>query len=258
MPRRNKPVEDQPAKRKRGSQHFRDSKQARTASLKWLQALTEEEARAYLKSLRFHENGGEPFCPRCESTKVSAIKNRTGWWTCNRAVCRKQFSITSGTIFHSRKVEYTWLVKLVFDFAACAKGVPALELCQRMERQYRTIWMNLMKLREAMSARRDDVLLAGDVEMDAAWFGGSARQKNLKADREAPENDRRLAEFQRGKRPLIVARQREGDSVMFAADDEDGVVASATLRASCSVLTTPESLRMVVSPTKTWNGLVST
>jgi hypothetical protein len=220
----------QPEKPSRRSKSFRSSKDARTASFAWLQGLTEESSWEYLKALRFRANDGEPWCTHCGIIKVYPIKKRHGWWVCSDPECKKQFSVTSGTILHGRKLSYVKLVRLVYDFAAAAKGVPALELCLRYESAYRTVWMTLMKLREAMASRRDDVALEGEVEMDAAWFGGKARPKNLAADRRKKENDRRNAEFQRGKRPLMVARQRNGDSVMFAADDESAAVANATLR----------------------------
>jgi transposase-like protein len=47
------------------------------------------------------ENGGFPFCPRCGCVDVYAIPTRHTW-QCK--ACKKQFSVTSGTIFASRKL----------------------------------------------------------------------------------------------------------------------------------------------------------
>ena len=64
--------------------------------------------------------------------------------------------------------------------------------------------------------------------MDAAWFGGKVRKKNKASDRK--NIDLRKAEYQRGKRALFVARQRDGSSLMFAADAETSDVAMAAVR----------------------------
>ena len=66
--------------------------------------------------------------------------------------------------------------------------------------------------------------------MDAAWFGGKVRKKNKQADRQLKENDRRMAEHRRGKRVIMVVRQRGGGSLMFAADGETSEVAIAAAR----------------------------
>jgi hypothetical protein len=99
-----------------------------------------------------------------------------------------------------------------------------------METSYSALWHNLMKLREAMASRRQDLQLEGTIEMDAAWFGGIVRKKNKKADRKLDENDRRKAQHKQGKRVIMVVRQRGGSSLMFAADSETREVAITAAR----------------------------
>ena len=207
---------------------FRLTKAARTIPFAWRHGLTEETAYEWFRSIRFRDNRGEPFCPACGSLKCYTIASRPRWWSCGDSACRKQFSITSGTIFHSRKLEFVRLAELVFRFAECAKGTSACELGISFQASYVTIFVNLMKMREAMSSRREGVWLEGEVEMDAAWFGGKVRKRNKASDRK--NIDLRKAEYQRGKRALFVARQRDGSSVMFAADGETSDVAMAAVR----------------------------
>ena len=138
--------------------------------------------------------------------------------------------MTSGTIFHSRKLPFDQLLELVFRFAESAKGTSACELGISMETSYSALWHNLMKLREVMASRRQDLQLEGTIEMDAAWFGGIVRKKNKKADRKLDENDRRKAQHKQGKRVIMVVRQRGGSSLMFAADSETREVAITAAR----------------------------
>lgn len=235
MPKRRKKRE--PGTEALEPRSFRHTKAAQTTSFEWLHGLTKETAYEWFKEVRFADNGGAPFCPFCGSTKYYDIKSRPKWWVCAAPGCRKQFSATSGTIFHSRKLDFLRLVKLVFHFADCAKGAPALELSLKYQTSVKTAWVNMMKMRQAMSARRDGVVLQDVVEMDAVWIGGKARRKNLAKDEEKRKAEdglktsqqRTEALHERGKRAVMVVRQRDGESVMFAADYETGAVARAAL-----------------------------
>ena len=189
-------------------------------------------------------------CPACGGTKHYDLKTRPGWWKCAQKGCRKQFSATSGTIFHSRNLSFLKLATLIFRFADCAKGTSACELSLKFETDYKTMWVNLMKLREAMSSRREAAVLEGTVETDAAYFGGKVRQKNEVEERR--KVDRRRAEFQKGKRAVMVVCQRDGDAVMFAADDESAEVANAA--AARLVRITPET-RLVTDQSGAYGDL---
>ena len=64
-----------------------------------------------------------------------------------------------------------------------------------------------------MSADQARCQPKGEVEIDGAYFGGTIRQENRKADRK----DRRLAEHQTGKRRVVVViRERGGRTLPFA------------------------------------------
>ena len=235
MPRRRTKAEMLTDAQLRVGSTFRHSKAARTTSFAWLHGLTEKTAYEFFKKVRFAENGGVPFCPACGSTKFYDIKKRPGLWKCAKPLCAKQFSVTSGTIFHSRKLSFLKIVKLVHQFADCAKGEPALRLSLPFESDVKTVWVNLMKMREALSARRDEVFLAGEVEMDAVWIGGKARKHNnavKQRERAAAETaGSGEAAYRRGKRAVMVLRQRGGESVMFATNSEAPDVAAAAIQA---------------------------
>jgi hypothetical protein len=51
------------------------------------------------------------------------------------------------------------------------KANAALQLSREIGAQYKTAWVLLMKLREAISRRREDVL-EGEVEIDGRYAGG--------------------------------------------------------------------------------------
>jgi transposase-like protein len=85
------------------SQHFLLSKAARSVSLTQVARLSDEEAHDKFCELRWHDNGGKPYCPHGGSLEVYTFAARR-IFKCK--ACRKQFSATSGTLFASRKLPH--------------------------------------------------------------------------------------------------------------------------------------------------------
>jgi transposase-like protein len=198
------------------AQHFLLSAKARTLSVVSVARMTEDEARAVFRSLRWAD--GEPVCPRCGCVAVYEYKARR-IFKCQG--CGHQFSITSGTIFASRKLAVRDILLAIAIFVNAAKGISALQLGRDLDVQYKTAFVLAHKLREAMAAEHADMTLAGDVEVDGAYFGGYVRPENRKEDR----RDRRLRENQTGKRRVVVVmRERNGRTLPFVVKSEDQAV----------------------------------
>lgn len=83
------------------AQHFLLSAAARTLSLASVARMSDEEAHAKFVEIRWADNNGEAYCPRCGCTTVYTYKARK-LRKCK--ACTHQFSVTSGTIFASRKL----------------------------------------------------------------------------------------------------------------------------------------------------------
>ena len=186
------------------SSHFLLSAKARTLSLKSIMGMTDDQAHARFEAIRFADNGGAAFCPRCECTAVYTYAARR-IWKCK--ACSHQFSVTSGTIFASRKLPIRDYLAAIAIFVNAVKGISALQLGRDLDVQYKTAFVMAHKIREAIAAGQIAGLLSGVVEVDGAYFGGHAKQENVKAERK----DRRLTAEQTGKRQVVVVlREREG------------------------------------------------
>jgi len=206
------------------AQHFLLSRAARSLSLAQVARMTDEAAWEAFKVIRWAETDGAPFCPRCGCLKHSFIATRK-LFKC--AGCRHQFSVTSGTIFASRKLPIRDHLLAIAIFANGAKGHSALQLSRDLNVQYRTAFVMAHKLREAVAAETADATVSGTVEVDGAYFGGHVRPENLKADR----RDRRLAENQTGKRRVVVViRERKGKALTFAFRSESESVETIEAR----------------------------
>ncbi|MCJ2061478.1 IS1595 family transposase [Methylobacterium sp. J-088] len=195
-------------------QHFLLSKAARSLSLAQVARLSDDAAWETFKAIRWEATEGQPFCPRCGCLKHSFIATRK-LFKC--AGCRHQYSVTSGTIFASRKLPIRDHLLAIAIFANGAKGHSALQLSRDLNVQYRTAFVMAHKLREAVAAETAEATVSGTVEVDGAYFGGHVRPENMKADR----RDRRLAENQTGKRRVVVViRERNGKALTFAFRSE--------------------------------------
>jgi len=195
-------------------QHFLLSAQARTISLAKVMRLTEEEAYEAFMQVRWAGNDGEPFCPRCGCAAVYEYRARR-IYKCKG--CERQFSLTTATIFASRKLPLRDLLAAIAIFVNGAKGISALQLSRDLDVQYKTAFVLAHKLREAMGAEMNDRKLSGTVEVDGAYFGGYVKPENRKEDRK----DRRLKINQSGKRrAVVIMRQRGGKSLPFVFDSE--------------------------------------
>jgi transposase-like protein len=208
------------------AQHFLLSAKARTLSLRSIFADGEDRAYETFCQLRWPETDGKPVCPVCGCLDSYEISTRRRF---KCAACARQFSVTSGTIFASRKMSFTDLLAAICIVVNGAKGISALQLARDLDCQHKTAFVLSHKLREALAAEVKDAELSGGVEIDGAYFGGHVRPENRKEDR----IDRRLAENQTGKRRVVVTlRQRRGRTLTFVRPTEAHGVEIAKARVS--------------------------
>jgi transposase-like protein len=201
--------------------HFLLSKAARSLSLAKVARLSDEEAHDAFRMIRWAATQGEAVCPRC-ACSVSYKMTTRKLWKCK--ACAHQFSVTSGTIFASRKLPIVTYLLAIAIFVNGAKGHSALQLSRDLDVAYQTAFVLAHKLREAMATETNDgEVLDGEVEVDGAYFGGYVKPANYKEDR----IDRRRAENQTGKRRVVVVmRQRGGRTLPFVFKSEAASIAT--------------------------------
>ncbi|QXQ08598.1 IS1595 family transposase [Sphingosinicellaceae bacterium] len=210
------------------AQHFLLSAKARTLSLKAVFRMGEDNAYQTFCEMRWTETGGDPVCPRCGCVEAYSITSRRKFKCVG---CHHQYSVTSGTIFASRKLSFTDLLAAVAIFVNGAKGVSALQVSRDLDVQYKTAFVLSHKLREAMIAETATATLSGIVEIDGAYFGGYVKPANRKVDR----RDRRLLANQTGLRQsVVVMRERHGRSLTYIGKSEAQGVAAVNARVATS------------------------
>lgn len=114
-------------------------------------------------------------CLYCGCKKVYFITTRK-IFKCKE--CRRQFSVTSGTIFHDSHIRLDkWLPAMWM--AVCMKnGVSSHELARTLGVTQKTAWYMLHRIRFAMQMERKGKLF-GEVEADETYIGGKARNMHV-------------------------------------------------------------------------------
>ncbi len=204
------------------AQHFLLSAAARSLSAAKIMLMSDREVEDVFLRLRWPETDGKPICPGCGCQICYACPRPSGTprWRCK--ACRKDFSVTSGTLFAWHKLPLRIYLLATVVFCNEVKGHSMLAFCRELDVQYKTAFVLAHKLREAMASSIKALRIGGEgrtAEIDGAYFGGHVRPQNLAADR----IDRRLAENQSGQRQVVVAMRERGGRTLtqvFGAEEE--------------------------------------
>lgn len=190
------------------AQHFLLSSRARTLDILSIGAMDEDAARAKFTAIRWEASGGEPVCPVCGGLDHWTLAERRKW-KCKG--CRKHFTVTIGIVLESHKLSFRKLLAIVATFANGVLGVAACRLAREVNISYKSAFVLLHRIREAMGRDEPDAMLGGVIEIDGAIFGGSLpRLPNAKELWEKYKTKNKAAT--RKKRKLIVVmRERQGD-----------------------------------------------
>jgi len=128
-------------------------------------------------------------CPDCGAIDKHYYRPQRRQWRCKH--CHHTFSVTSGTILHSRKLPFKRILLMVTNFVAGAKGVAALHTHRMWNVHAKTAFVLNQKIREAVGEIHELPPLEGVVELDGGHFGGRPRSGRV---RRRPDKDQRIAE----------------------------------------------------------------
>lgn len=127
---------------------------------------SEEECFQYLVAKRWPDGFR---CPRCGAHRAYFIEKHRRFQC---ASCRRQTSVTAGTMFHRMRQPLLTLFWAVYLIATSKKGISAMELKRKLGiKSYQTAWLLFHKIRSAMASSQM-FPLTGDAEADETFIGG--------------------------------------------------------------------------------------
>lgn len=112
----------------------------------------DDAAREYLESIRWPDG---PVCPHCgafgQHYQLEGKAHRKGLWKCSEKGCRKQFSVTVGTVFERSHIPLSKWLAAAYLLCSSKKGMSAHQLHRTLGVTYKTAWFLAHRIRFAMA-----------------------------------------------------------------------------------------------------------
>lgn len=185
--------------------------------------LKENQARKILEGIRWKDGVTCPHCGSKDVTRLKSDKNkktRDGVIQCND--CRKQFTVTTGTVMHGSHITLRQWVQAFYSVCTHKKGVSALQLQRNLGLgSYRSAWYLAHRIRLAMQEFVIPGALNGTVEVDETYIGGKPRKTENKNHKRGRGTD---------KAPVMVLVERNGRSVSRPVENVTGETLKSAIR----------------------------
>ena len=129
-----------------------------------------EAAREWLENLRWPEG---PICSHCGTINHAYKTKKPGWYRCAEKECRKDFTVTTGTVMERSHIPLNKWLMAFYLLNASKKGMSAHQLHRALELDYKSAWFMCHRIREAMRAGSLGPLGGGGmiVEADETYYG---------------------------------------------------------------------------------------
>jgi transposase-like protein len=164
-------------------------------SLNALHFHDDDAARAYLEKIRWPDG---PVCPHCGAFGnhyrlegkggEKGTKARKGLLKCCEPKCRKQFSVTVGTVFERSHIPLSKWLAAAYLLCSSKKGISAHQLHRTLGVTYKTAWFLAHRIRLAMADTGPKGLMGSDggvVEADETYIG---RKPGMKKGKGGPHH----------------------------------------------------------------------
>lgn len=188
--------------------------------------MDENEARDYIEKLLWPD--GQPVCRHCGSVNAYRMEGksvRPGLCRCRD--CKKQFTVTVGTIFEDSHLPLSTWIKAFHLMCSSKKGISALQLQRNLGLgSYKTAWHLAHRIRLAMKCEPMAGLLKGAVQCDETYVGADRHSKNLKSDPAKPRKRGRGTD----KTPVLALVETGGRARTRPIASVDGVTLGAAMK----------------------------
>ena len=130
-----------------------------------------DKARVHLEAIRWPDG---PICPHCgvigNAAKLNGKAHRPGVYKCRD--CRKQFSVTVGTVFERSKVPLNKWLLATHLITSSKKGISSHQIHRSLGVTYKTAWFMTHRIRCAMETNDTNFGSGGGtVEADETYIG---------------------------------------------------------------------------------------
>ncbi len=224
--------------------------------------LTEQDARAMLERIRWPD-GVHCIFPDCGGAEVYRIETAAKEYTrkdgSKRAVggrhlfkckaCRRQFSVTKGTIFEDSKIPLRTWIMVMYRMCSSKKGVSAHQIHREFGISYESAWFMCHRIRWAMRDR-DGSPLTGTIEADETYVGGKQRG-HIEVRRATMTQSERVTAGMDKKTPVFGILERGGRVRAQVISHPTKKAVQAALHANVDMAKS----RLMTDESKLYNGI---
>jgi transposase-like protein len=181
----------------------------------------DKAARKFVEKIRWPDG---TVCPHCGSIGHAYETSREGVYRCAEKECRKDFSVTTGTVMESSHIGlHKWLMGF-YLMSASKKGMSAHQLHRALGVTYKTAWFMAHRIREAMRAGGLTPMGGAGkiVEADETYYGKQEIPRVSPQRRGRPYNPRG-SRGPKGKRAIVALVERGGSVRTFHVGVADQV-----------------------------------
>jgi transposase-like protein len=168
----------------------------------------DKAARKFIEAIRWPDG---VTCPHCGTIGTAYATSKEGVYRCAENLCRKDFTVTTGTVMESSHIPlHKWLMGF-YLMSASKKGMSAHQLHRSLGVTYKTAWFMAHRIREAMRAGGLGPL-GGEgkiVEADETYYGKIEDRKPSRQRRGLPYTKKGKT----GSKRAIIALVERGGSV---------------------------------------------
>jgi transposase-like protein len=173
-----------------------------------------ENAREWLENLRWPEG---PICSHCGTIGHAYKTKKPGWYRCAEKECRKDFTVTTGTVMERSHIPLNKWLMAFYLLNASKKGMSAHQLHRALNLDYKSAWFMCHRIREAM---RSGTLgpLGGEgkiVEADETYYGPVEKAKRRTKTTSGRPFTKKGKTGPANKRPIVALVERGGNVRTF-------------------------------------------
>jgi transposase-like protein len=185
-----------------------------------------EAAREWLEKLRWPEG---PICSHCGTVNRAYRTKKLGWYRCANKECRKDFTITTGTVMERSHIDLNKWLMAFYLMSSSKKGVSAHQIHRALNLDYKSAWFMCHRIREAMRSGGFTNPMGGDggiVEADETYYG------NVEKPRTKTTSGRPYTKKGKtgNKRPIVALVERGGSVRTFHVPVADKATVTKIVR----------------------------
>jgi transposase-like protein len=187
-----------------------------------------ELAREWLERTRW-PNGR--VCSHCGTVDHAYKTKKPGWYRCAEKDCRKDFTVTTGTVMERSHIElHKWLMAF-YLMSSSKKGISSHQLHRALSLDYKSAWFMTHRIREAMRVGGFSPL-GGEgeiVEADETYYG-KTEQPRVSPQRLGRPYTKKGKTGPANKRPIVALVERGGNVRTFHVPVADKATVSKIVR----------------------------